>query len=68
MVQYAALREAIVVSNDKFRDLLGEDSTMDAVINRRLLPFTFMSPQIVIFPQDPFGCNSRVTLDEMLRF
>ncbi len=55
-----------MVSNDNFRDLVHESPEMRDAIEQRLLMFTFMPGDILMFPQDPLGRNGP-TLDKFLR-
>ncbi len=56
-----------MVSNDNYRDLMSEGPEMREAIERRLLMFTFMPGDTLMFPQDPLG-KGGPTLDEFLSY
>ncbi len=56
IVQYAALKKGVVVSNDNYRDLAKEDRNMARTIEWNLLQFNFIG-NMLIFPDDPLGRN-----------
>ena len=56
ILQYAAANGAIVISNDRFRDLKGEGTEIRRVINNRVLRFNWVNDSL-IFPDDPHGRN-----------
>lgn len=41
ILRYAAAEKAVVVSNDQFRDLVGEEAAFRETVSQRLLPYTF---------------------------
>ena len=66
MVETAKLSNAVVLSNDQYRDLLNESRGNDEVIAYRLLPFNFVN-DLFICPKDPLG-KKGPHLDEFLCF
>lgn len=64
MLTLAARSKGIIVSNDKFRDLLHKNSEWKKVINTSILPFVF-TRDIFIPANDPHGKNG-LELDEFL--
>jgi len=72
VVQNAAAKEGIIVSNDHFRDLIGEDETFKEAIENRLLQFNFVTDKDGIYdtfmvPRDPKGKHGP-RLEEFLMF
>jgi ribonuclease ZC3H12 len=72
VVQNAAAKEGIIVSNDHFRDLIDEDEAFKEAIENRLLQFNFVSDKDGIFdifmvPSDPRGKHGP-KLEEFLMF
>lgn len=45
ILKLASTEKAIVVSNDHFRDLKGENSAFRETIEKRILPFVFIKDQ-----------------------
>merc|ERR1711976_72342 len=66
MVETAKLSNAVVLSNDQYRDLLNESRGNDEVIAYRLLPFNFVN-DLFICPKDPLE-KKGPHLDEFLCF
>lgn len=58
--------DAIVVSNDQFRDVMEMEPDLTSVIQENLLMWTFVD-DIIIFPNDPKG-KGGPTLKRFLRF
>ena len=72
VVQNAAAKEGIIVSNDHFRDLIGEDESFKEAIENRLLQFNFVTDKDGIYdtfmvPRDPKGKHGP-RLEEFLMF
>ena len=67
IVQMAAIKQAVIVSNDNYRDLRCEGPEMREAIDKRLLQYTWGYGDILMFPQDPLGKNGP-NLNEFLRF
>lgn len=65
IVQCAAIKNAIIVSNDNYRDLAQEDSKLKDVIDKRVLKFVWVG-NTLMFSQDPLGRNGP-TLDQFLQ-
>jgi len=65
IVRTAAMNRGIIVSNDKFRDLIHESPGFKEVITYRLLPYAFCE-DIFLPPEDPQGRNGP-SLDEFLK-
>ena len=70
LIQAAAQKHGVIVSNDKFRDFLRDLSSKDFLqrqtIEQRLLPFVYHEG-IFIFPPDPYG-RKGPNLDQLLSF
>ncbi|KAI5697359.1 hypothetical protein M8J76_004969 [Diaphorina citri] len=66
IVQVATEYDGVIVSNDRYRDIMQENDKWKATIERRLLMFNFVK-ELLIFPQDPLGRDGP-SLDEFLRF
>lgn len=66
ILQFAAMKGGVVVSNDAYDDLLREHSAVDDVIRRRRLPFTFIGDLFMV-PDDPVG-RSGPKLQQFLSF
>ena len=64
-LEYALGKDAVIVSNDNFRDLVKEDSKFKDLIHTRLLKFTWVD-NTLMFPSDPRRKNGPF-LDEFLR-
>jgi hypothetical protein len=57
IVQYAALTDGVIVSNDNYRDLAHENYVaLKDVIDKRLLKFVWVG-NTLMFSQDPMGRN-----------
>jgi len=56
IVQYAAKHKGVIVTNDNYRDLIGENREFKDQIENRLLPFTFIKDEFFP-PDDPMGKN-----------
>lgn len=67
MVEYAAQCGAVIVTRDNLRDLASESEVYKKVIDERLLMFTWVDDDVIMFPQDPLGRNGPC-LDEFLSF
>ena len=66
IVQYAALTNGVIVSNDNYRDLAHENyAALKDVIDKRLLKFVWVG-NTLMFSQDPLGRNGP-TLEEFLK-
>lgn len=65
IVEYAAERKGIIVTNDNYRDLITETPEFRDQIENRLLPFTWFKDQFLP-PADPMGKNGP-RLTEFLR-
>ena len=66
IVEYASKAEAVILTNDQYRDLLNESIGMDFVIANRLLPFNFVNDHFFC-PKDPLGRDGP-TLNDFLCF
>jgi len=67
IIEFAARKKAIVVSNDYYREILKENNPeFKEQIRDRVLPFTFVR-DIFMPPEDPKGRNGP-RLNEFLRF
>ena len=71
MIQAAAQNHGVIVSNDKFRDILSKLSSSNDFLQRqtitqRLLPFVYHEG-IFMFPPDPYG-RKGPSLDQLLSF
>ena len=66
ILNYAAMKEAVVVTRDNYRDHVNQKPEWDAVIRDRILMPTFVGDDIQ-WPEDPLGRNGP-RLDEFLRF
>jgi len=65
IVGYAAEKKGIIVTNDNYRDLIGESDEFREQIEKRLLPFTFVRQEF--YPAyDPMGKKGPM-LNEFLR-
>lgn len=64
IISAATHYDAIIVSNDNYRDLMNEDPEWKRVIQRNLLQYTFIGDLFMI-AQDPMGRNGP-SLDEFL--
>jgi len=67
VVQCAAAIGGIIVSNDNFRDLVEEQPSWRNIISNRVLQFTWVIGDLIMFPPDPLGRNGP-PLTEFLRF
>ncbi|KAK7887260.1 hypothetical protein WMY93_026881 [Mugilogobius chulae] len=65
IVQVAADSEAVIVSNDTYRDLQGENSEWKKCIEERLLMYSFVNDRFMP-PDDPLGRHGP-TLNNFLR-
>lgn len=66
VIDYAIETNGVIVSNDNYRDLMGENAAYRNVVENRLLMYTF-ADNLFMVPKDPLGRHSP-TLDEFLRF
>ena len=71
MIQAAAQNHGVIVSNDKFRDILSKlsssnDFLQHQTITERLLQFVYHEGDFM-FPDDPYGRNGP-SLDQLLSF
>ncbi|XP_044735920.1 NEDD4-binding protein 1-like [Chrysoperla carnea] len=66
IVQCAAERGGVIVSNDNYRDLLAENPAWRETITKRLLMWTWCG-DMIMFPIDPCG-RGGPSLDSFLRF
>jgi len=64
IVQAAVQTRGIILSNDKFRDLIRESREKEEAIMNRLLPYMFMEDELMP-PEDPLGKHGP-RLDEFL--
>lgn len=64
ILNYAVKNEAVIVSNDNFRDLISENGEYRRAIEERLLMYTFVKDEFVP-PDDPCG-QYGPTLDKFL--
>jgi len=65
IIRSAILKDAIIVSNDQYRDLMHENEVWKNYIKENLLMYTFVGDTIM-FPDDPMGFNGPM-LNEFLR-
>ena len=65
IVQGAATLNAVIISNDNYRDLAQEDEKLKDVIDNRILKFIWLGSTLM-FPPDPHGKNGP-TLEAFLR-
>ena len=65
IVQCAALKNAVIISNDNYRDLAVEDAKMKNVIDNHVLKFVWVGDTLM-FSQDPLGKNGP-SLEEFLK-
>lgn len=66
IVQSAAMLNAVIISNDNYRDLAQEDEKLKDVIDNHILKFLWLS-NTLMFAQDPHGKNGP-KLEEFLRY
>ena len=71
LIQAAAKKHGVIVSNDKFRDFLCDRSSAEGILQRqtiqqRLLRFVYHEG-FFFFPFDPYG-RKGPDLDQLLRF
>lgn len=60
-----ALRfNAVVVSNDNYRDLINTNADWRQIIENRVIPFCYFK-DIFLLPRDPYGAG-RPSLDSLL--
>ena len=67
ILDYAATFGGVVVSRDRYRDLLQRKEVWKEVIKKRVLVPTFPSQNVVQMPNDPMGKRGP-TLDQFLTF
>ncbi|XP_030831274.1 probable ribonuclease ZC3H12C [Strongylocentrotus purpuratus] len=65
MLQLACRNGGVIVSNDNYRDLMGESAQFKCVIENRLIMFTFVGDNFMV-PEDPHGRYGPL-LSEVLR-
>lgn len=65
IIKHAAENDGVIVSNDNFRDLMGESHEWKKVIEQRVLMYTFVDDKFMP-PDDPMGRHGP-TLDEFLK-
>ncbi|CAH8644423.1 unnamed protein product [Schistosoma bovis] len=54
ILQLAADKNAVIISNDQYRDLMSENAKFRKLIETRLLPYV-MSGNTFLLPEDPYG-------------
>ncbi|CAH8869079.1 unnamed protein product [Trichobilharzia szidati] len=54
ILQLAADKDAVIISNDQYRDLMSENAKFKELIETRLLPYV-MSGNTFLLPEDPYG-------------
>jgi len=65
IVEHAAAKQGIILTNDNYRDLIGEGPVFKEQIEKRLLPYSFVGDSF--YPAfDPLGKNGP-KMDEFLR-
>ena len=67
ILDYAAAFGGVVISRDRYRDLLQRKEVWKEVIKKRVLVPTFPSQNVVQMPNDPMGKRGP-TLDQLLTF
>lgn len=67
LIQFAIVRNAVIVSNDRFRDLRNEGPNFETTINNRVLKFTWLDKNVLVFPKDPLGRRGP-HLEQFLKF
>ena len=67
ILDYAAAFGGVVISRDRYRDLLQKKEVWREVIKKRVLVPTFPSQNVVQMPNDPMGKRGP-TLDQFLTF
>ena len=67
ILDYAAAFGGVVISRDRYRDLLQRKEVWKEVIKKRVLVPTFPSQNVVQMPNDPMGKRGP-TLDQFLTF
>jgi len=65
ILQLAYERNAAVVSNDNYRDLIHENPAFKKIIENRVIGYSWCD-DILILPKDPYG-RFGPPLDEILR-
>lgn len=65
ILQLAYEKNAAVVSNDNYRDLINENPAFKLIVENRVLGYSWCD-NIFILPKDPYG-RWGPTLDEILR-
>ena len=65
IVQSAAMLDAVIISNDNYRDLAQEDMKLKEVIDNHILKFVWLG-NALMFPGDPHGKDGP-TLEAFLR-
>lgn len=65
VLQLASSEDAVVVSNDNYRDLVKENPAFKRIVEERLLMYTFVNDRFMP-PDDPLGRHGP-TLDQFLR-
>ena len=68
ILDYAAQHGAVVVTRDNFRDLANNKAEWDLVIRERILMPTFVGEDSLIWPHNPLGIVSNISLDDFLKF
>ncbi|XP_055324933.1 probable serine/threonine-protein kinase DDB_G0278845 [Sitodiplosis mosellana] len=58
ILEIAEHKNAAIISNDNYTDLLNQSVVWDEIIKERVVGFTFCDDLIMI-PQDPYGKNGR---------
>ncbi|XP_054708861.1 ribonuclease ZC3H12A-like [Uloborus diversus] len=66
IVELASKTGGVILSNDNYKDLIGENESFKKTIEERLLMFCFVD-DILMIPQDPLGRNGPC-LEEYLSF
>ena len=69
MLDLAARNGGLVISRDEFGDLYGQKASWDRVIEERLMPQLFYSPEWVVWPRFPFAhLEDWRSFEELIRF
>lgn len=67
MVDYAIQSGGVIVTRDNLNDIKDESDDFKKTIEERLLMYTWVDEEIILFPKDPLGKHGP-TLDEFLSF
>lgn len=52
--EIAAQFDAVIISNDNYRDIILEDSNWRKIVETRVVGYTFFN-DLLILPKDPYG-------------